>query len=176
MRYSVNAIETNYKGVLFRSRLEARWAAFFDVVGWEWGYEPVDFSGWIPDFAIYGHDTVYVEVKPVVDFPSDVASKIGESGCEEECLIVGQCPFLTHGQTAALGWLRDDDGYWAEAVFGRWGDGGGRVGFCHSEGSFADRISGGYEGGSYGQAEFGPPAMRAAWANACNNTRWRPVA
>jgi hypothetical protein len=32
----VNAIETVYRGSLFRSRLEARWAAFFDLFGWDW--------------------------------------------------------------------------------------------------------------------------------------------
>ena len=30
------AIETKYKGFRFRSRLEARWAVFFDALGIEW--------------------------------------------------------------------------------------------------------------------------------------------
>jgi hypothetical protein len=29
---AVRAIKTEYKGYLFRSRLEARWAVFFDVL------------------------------------------------------------------------------------------------------------------------------------------------
>lgn len=33
-------IETRYKGYRFRSRLEARWAVFFDVLGVRWEYEP----------------------------------------------------------------------------------------------------------------------------------------
>ncbi len=32
--------------------MEARWAAFFDVVNWDWEYEPVDLNGWIPDFRL----------------------------------------------------------------------------------------------------------------------------
>lgn len=35
-----NAIPTTYKGVTFRSKLEARWAVFFDTLGIEWEYEP----------------------------------------------------------------------------------------------------------------------------------------
>lgn len=35
-----NAIETVYKGYRFRSRLEARWAVFFDYLKIRWEYEP----------------------------------------------------------------------------------------------------------------------------------------
>jgi hypothetical protein len=42
---SAHAIPTVYKGVQMRSRLEARWAAFFDELGWPWEYEPVDLAG-----------------------------------------------------------------------------------------------------------------------------------
>jgi hypothetical protein len=45
------AISTVYKGVQMRSRLEARWAAFFDIINKNWVYEPFDMDGWIPDFA-----------------------------------------------------------------------------------------------------------------------------
>jgi hypothetical protein len=31
------AIPTRYKGYHFRSRLEARWAVFFDALGIKWG-------------------------------------------------------------------------------------------------------------------------------------------
>ena len=37
---SPNVIPTMYKGIKFRSRLEARWAVFFDTLGIEWEYEP----------------------------------------------------------------------------------------------------------------------------------------
>ncbi|MEA2669684.1 MAG: hypothetical protein QOJ33_2618, partial [Chloroflexota bacterium] len=32
----MDAIPTTYDGVNFRSRLEAKWAAFFDLLGWRW--------------------------------------------------------------------------------------------------------------------------------------------
>jgi hypothetical protein len=73
MRRKVRAHPTEYAGVRFRSRLEARWAAFFALAGWEWSYEPVDMEGWTPDFWVRfacghsecrgGHE-LYVEVKP----------------------------------------------------------------------------------------------------------------
>lgn len=61
-------IPTRYKGCKFRSRLEARWAVFFDALGWKWIYEIDGFqlpSGWyLPDFYFPDLD-IYAEVKPV---------------------------------------------------------------------------------------------------------------
>ena len=63
----MNAIETYYKGYRFRSRLEARWAVFFDAFGIDWEYEPEGYDlgdlGWyLPDF--YLHDSGwFIEVK-----------------------------------------------------------------------------------------------------------------
>lgn len=53
----VKPIETVYDGYRFRSRLEARWAVFFNAVNAEWEYEPEGFDlgklGWyLPDFFI----------------------------------------------------------------------------------------------------------------------------
>lgn len=54
---NIKAIETRYKGFRFRSRLEARWAVFFDVAEIEWQYEPEGLilpSGrrYLPDFFL----------------------------------------------------------------------------------------------------------------------------
>lgn len=51
----IKAIETWYAGCRFRSRLEARWAVFFDALGVEWDYEPEglaleDGTRYLPDF------------------------------------------------------------------------------------------------------------------------------
>jgi hypothetical protein len=73
MTYTMKSHPTRYKNTLFRSRLEARWAAWADIVGWEWEYEPVDLEGWTPDFRFRfpcGHSEcptyheLYAEVKP----------------------------------------------------------------------------------------------------------------
>lgn len=75
----MKAIQTSYKGYLFRSRLEARWAVFFDALGLNWQYEAEGFdlgeAGWyLPDFRIVMPDsvandqryptTLWVEIKP----------------------------------------------------------------------------------------------------------------
>lgn len=67
----MKAIETEYAGVRFRSRLEARWAVFFDALGIRWEYEPEAFElsdrtrylpdFWLPEFV----GGIYVEVKPL---------------------------------------------------------------------------------------------------------------
>jgi len=67
----IKAIETVYRGYRFRSRLEARWAVFFDSMGLKFEYEPEGFvlpSGrwYLPDFRVktpQGKDCWY-EVKP----------------------------------------------------------------------------------------------------------------
>jgi hypothetical protein len=64
--YKIAAIPTFYAGVQYRSRLEARWAAFFDLVGWRHDYEPMDLKGWTPDFLLHLREPVLVEVKPVL--------------------------------------------------------------------------------------------------------------
>ncbi|MDX0007811.1 hypothetical protein GOB40_13820 [Sinorhizobium meliloti] len=64
-QYTIKAIPTTYNHVQFRSRLEARWAAFFDLCGWRWDYEPFDLDGWAPDFLIRTNvGPVLCEVKP----------------------------------------------------------------------------------------------------------------
>lgn len=41
-----------YKGLTFPTRLQAYWAAFFDVVGWTWHTNPVAVGDWQPDFLV----------------------------------------------------------------------------------------------------------------------------
>lgn len=64
MTFKHGAIPTEYKGIQFRSRTEARWAAFFDEMRWKWEYEPYDLNGWIPDFELNAGKKRLVEVKP----------------------------------------------------------------------------------------------------------------
>jgi hypothetical protein len=65
-KYTRTARETTYKGTKFRSELEAAWAAFFDIRGIKWEYEPF-YRGdtWRPDFSIkIVDDYQLAEVKP----------------------------------------------------------------------------------------------------------------
>ena len=57
-------IPTVYKGYRFRSRLEARWAVFFDACGAKWEYEPEGFDlgngiYYLPDFVVYEVDSIH---------------------------------------------------------------------------------------------------------------------
>jgi hypothetical protein len=60
------AIETVYKGLRFRSRLEARWAVFFDEAGIKFEYEPQGYQvgehRYLPDFYLTDL-RVFAEVK-----------------------------------------------------------------------------------------------------------------
>ena len=55
------AIPTWFGGVLYRSRLEARWAAMFCALGWPFEYEPIDLEGYIPDFILRFQKPILVE-------------------------------------------------------------------------------------------------------------------
>jgi hypothetical protein len=63
----IRAIETVYNGYKFRSRLEARWAVFFDSLGVKYDYEPegVEVGGvkYLPDFLLRELDW-FLEIKP----------------------------------------------------------------------------------------------------------------
>ena len=106
----MKAIETYYKGYRFRSRLEARWAVFFDACGAGWEYEPEGFvlndgTCYLPDFLLHsvggrmrGAD-LYVEVKgtytktdyeKIYKFAFDINFDIND--VENPILVVGRIP------------------------------------------------------------------------------------
>lgn len=63
----MKVIETEYKGYRFRSRLEARWAVFFDTLNIKWeyekeGYELSNGQRYLPDFWL-PDQKVWVEIK-----------------------------------------------------------------------------------------------------------------
>ena len=65
----IKPIETVYNGYRFRSRLEARWAVFFDVLEIEYDYEPEGFDldglWYLPDFWLpnLGQGGTWIEIK-----------------------------------------------------------------------------------------------------------------
>ena len=64
---NIKAIPTVYNGYKFRSRLEARWAVFFDKLGVQYRYETEGFNldgvKYLPDFFL-PTSKHYIEVKP----------------------------------------------------------------------------------------------------------------
>jgi hypothetical protein len=65
---TIRAIETHYAGYRMRSRLEARWAVFFDTLGIKWEYEiegfNLDGNLYLPDFWLPDHK-LWFEVKGI---------------------------------------------------------------------------------------------------------------
>jgi hypothetical protein len=91
-----SGIPTTYRETNFRSRLEARWAAFFDLVGWHWTYEPFDAGGYAPDFLVHGKGSLLLEVGPCVDYV-DYVEKSTKAAARAEALgrdllVVGVSP------------------------------------------------------------------------------------
>jgi hypothetical protein len=94
--YTIKNKPTRYNGIQFRSRLEAKWAAFFDLLNWKWEYEPCDFDGWIPDFVIVGREElIFVEVKPIYPFHNydetvdRIMKNIENCNCKGTILLAG---------------------------------------------------------------------------------------
>jgi len=100
----LKAIETSYKGYRFRSRLEARWAVFFDHIGVKWEYEPEGFefkdgSRYLPDFRLPDVG-MWVEVKPTEKLSDDEKQKIDNLVCESEFPV-----YVTSGAPGVAGQL-----------------------------------------------------------------------
>lgn len=102
----VKPIETRYNGYRFRSRLEARWAVYFDVLRVPYQYEPEGFElidkgrggrkiFYLPDFLIFdsnGEPDYWVEVKPFMP-PLEELQKLKllcQSDWMDGLLLVGE--------------------------------------------------------------------------------------
>ena len=75
----ITPIQTRYAGCLFRSRLEARWAVFFDHLGIPWRYEHQGYDlgsegPYLPDFLLYPdtRTAMWFEVKGRFPGPEEV--------------------------------------------------------------------------------------------------------
>jgi hypothetical protein len=96
---AIKAIPTRYAGCHFRSRLEARWAVFFDSLGIAWEYEPQGFElpsgAYLPDFWLPDTE-VWIEVKGQApsdhdrDRFLDLAEQASSAG--HRCRMLGPIP------------------------------------------------------------------------------------
>lgn len=118
------AIETEYNGYRFRSRLEARWAVFFDALGVRYEYELEGFettSGpdyrYLPDFYLPDFD-VYCEVKPSDEKLFEESEKIGtcvdynNTPVSRGLILLGPIPYSQDRNLFAA----HDMLYWDEGV------------------------------------------------------------
>ena len=107
---------TRYRGVKFRSRLEARWAVMFDYSPQVtyWTYEPFVIhhqrTGWryTPDFEIHTKSsTLLLEIKPVAITPEE-DSYLKEMGSEHNLVLCtgslwkGRLKFKHYGSTTQI--------------------------------------------------------------------------
>ena len=193
MTLTRSGIPTTHRGTNFRSRLEARWAAFFDLVGWSWVYEPFDADGWIPDFQITDrprNKTVSSELIEGYSGPKPFLVEVGPCATEEDytekaakprhaatdlpVVIVGTSPIspLGDGWQEALG-LQVNGGEWPAPALVGICPGCGRVCVTHKEGVFTHRPCGHYTGGDTGN-RIDRDVLEDLWARAGNTVQWRP--
>lgn len=179
-----------YEGRLYRSTLEAKWKAFFNILGWQSEYEPCTFHGWIPDFAIYGSRTVYVEIKPFTSYCpyyKELSCKVENSGIWEkhysrdwmndiyeeyigpEVLLIGSLPILAISSNYADGLIlgilvKDGDlAAWKKHD-------NGQFDFKGDMNDYDPRLFGGpWKGIGTTNAE-----IMSLWNTACNQVQWNP--
>lgn len=125
--YKYKPIETEYKGDRFRSRLEARWAVFFDEMKIKYQYEPQDFFAegidgtgyrYLPDFYLPELDT-WVEVKPSKQKLLEEEKKISVCIDWNNTPISSSNGLLILGQIPYYDWRECDKKYPAFPLF-RW--------------------------------------------------------
>ena len=109
---TIKPIETLYNGMRFRSRLEARWAVFFDAIGMKYEYEPEgyalkDGTAYLPDFYLPSED-MFVEVKPEREGAVKELEKV-EQFVEDTKNIVLILPTIPD--------RRDPDFWWFAAIY-----------------------------------------------------------
>lgn len=108
----IKAIDTEYKGLLFRSRTEAKWAVFFDALKIKWRYEDEGFvlsdgTWYLPDFYLPTFNGgMFVEVKS--EFTQEEIEK-----CRELCFDSYKCVLLAEDVPDFIGYVylvrHDDD-------------------------------------------------------------------
>lgn len=79
---------TKYNGRQYRSRLEARWAAFFDLLQIQFEYEPYDLEGWSPDFELKVKYPAIIEIKPLNCWDDHAIYKIRKHANYYTCLLL----------------------------------------------------------------------------------------
>ncbi len=126
--YQLRALPTEYRGVRFRSRLEARWALFFDSLRVAWEYEREGFDlgegrWYLPDFWL-PQQQCWIEIK------GKDATDVEKSVCFALCTLTEKDVYLFAGGfhsrcdlefISADAWWYSDEGsmedggyYWCE--------------------------------------------------------------
>ncbi len=185
------AIPTVYHDIQFRSRQEATWALFFDVIGIKWEYEPLDFNGYIPDFLLTGLTRdVYVEVKPATRYEhlAEHHQKAFNAGVPE-LIVVGAFPFENSRGDFVLGnscFYESCFDYWEQhkEIWDEFGDQDGEIEepgpFPDIDGTECLLVNGEVLGGTYLFTQYGElfvsdvtGELDLAWKIAKNRLQWK---
>jgi hypothetical protein len=190
-------IPTKFQGIQFRSRLEAKWAAFFKNIGIIFEYEPFDAAGYIPDFLLMGSRPLLVEVKPLQSIQEMVlVLKRTVRKCaahwQGDIIILGVSPEIQDKQRndGWESWQNQVAGLMAEDSFpdqaalsdryaigiGRWFMCGmcEKINILHSMMSYDGRPCGHWMGRGHVGA-LSPLLIHAPWREAHNETQWNPA-
>lgn len=123
---SYGAIPTTYAGVRFRSRLEARFAAFLDSYQLSWNYEPFELQEYIPDFVVeLSFGPLLFECKPAV-LPQEFVwpcTRVTRSGWVGPAIVVGSSLAAAPddwGDLVMFGSTAAEEGGWSRVGRGRW--------------------------------------------------------
>ncbi len=108
MKYTRGYLPTTYNGINFRSRLEARWAVFYDSLRIRYQYEPARLAvvpyGYTPDFLLPLQDrfdrVLWIEVKPS-DYESSDIDKPDALACPDIPVAFIHEPFVPKDDFAA---------------------------------------------------------------------------
>ena len=123
----LKAIETVYKGYRFRSRLEARWAVFFDTLGvpFEYEHEGYDLDGlwYLPDFWL-PEQRYWIEIKPttLTNIEMEKARRLAASSDEWQVFIFDGDPYWRGARCAfhkeVLDWALELNALSGEDIWG----------------------------------------------------------
>lgn len=176
---AANSIPTEYGGIVFRSRTEARWAFFFDQLDIRWEYETQPFVpkgiAYLPDFLIFGAlGTIWTEVKGAWENDPEGIQKFRTFASwrpqpSRAALIVGnpapRAPVtVTGGDEDQPGGLWEDVHEWRPCPSGYHFD------LCYA-GTFRSKL---IEDGCPHQANDGEERIERAVRKARNHRFWNP--
>lgn len=170
---AVRGIRTTYAETRFRSRLEARWAAFFDLVGWQWTYEPFDIEGWIPDFLIHGNKPFLVEIGPCASL-TEYRAKATKPALflDRPTVVLGVSPITLSDSEAGLmvnEFPDRGDGTPSGACSAYWF----RCGACHALTIYGDDMDRPCGHVLTSSNPVGGRWLHDTWAQAGNTVQWR---
>lgn len=147
----MNPIRTNYGGCRFRSRIEARWAVFFDHLDLKWEYESQGFivgrpfrrpRPYLPDFYL-PELGLYMEIKPAYadrvdpdgvsrweDFAGEVATEWDHGRAMMSCGPIPNPAKVGRSGPPPEGERYEPYGPWARYDEGIYAIGGGYFAWC----------------------------------------------